>query len=229
MSTNPEGSPRAGGIAAAVVGVLVVAVSAATLFFATSLAPSGDAQPAGEGVAPGEPTPGDTSGGAAGGNGIDLAPPEKVNGCGGPLAELAPVESGLVATPHFPGAAPADGGEVAGTVTLTNTGTARAVGWTGARPAVTVSENGTTVWHSNGPVIQLALEIDLDPGESMELPATLRTVRCDSVDEESEAFREGLPPLTAGTYGISAIVPFTPDGGGAVQYAGGPLTSITLQ
>ena len=74
-----------------------------------------------------------------------------------------------------------------------NTGTERAVGWTGARPAVTVSENGITVWHSNGPVIQLAVEIDLDPGESMDLPATLMTVRCDTVDEESESFREDLP------------------------------------
>jgi len=57
----------------------------------------------------------------------------------------------------------------------------------------------------------------------------LRDFRGDTVDEESEAFRADLPPLGPGTYGVSAIVPFTPEDGGAPQYAGGPLATITLQ
>ncbi len=32
-----------------------------------------------------------------------------------------------------------------------------------------------------------------------------------------------------GTYGVSAIVPFYPEDSSAPQYAGGPLTTITLQ
>jgi hypothetical protein len=228
-----RGRRRARKIATVGIGAVVVVAAGTTVFYAATLPGRPDSvlsQPGGEGVAPGEPAPGGdaATGGAAGGDGIRLAPPEKVNGCAGPLAEMAPLESGLVATPHFPDAAPADGGEVAGTVTLTNTGTERAVGWTGARPAVTVSENGVTVWHSNGPVIQVAIEVDLDPGESMDLPATLSTVRCDTADEEAEQFRQDLPPLGPGAYGVSAIVPFYPEDGAAPQYAGGPLTTITL-
>ncbi|WP_210481746.1 hypothetical protein [Naasia sp. SYSU D00948] len=212
------------------VGAAVVAASGATVLAVATL-PSGSGQvvtvptdsAAGNPAAGGDPAGGDAS------SGISLAPVEKVNGCGGPLSELAPVESGLVATPRFPESAPATGAEVQGVVVLTNTGTERAVGWTQARPAVTVSENGITVWHSNGPMIQVAVEIDLDPGESMELPASLSPVRCDTVDEESESFREDLPPLAPGTYGVSAIVPFYPEDSSAPQYAGGPLTSITLQ
>ena len=234
--SRSRGHRRTRRLVTAGVGATVVVAAGTTVFVAATLPPR-DSQvmtiPA-DPVAPGEPGTGPAAGGPAtggdaAGGAISLAPPEKVNGCAGPLAEVAPVESGLVATPHFPGTAPADGADVAGTVTLTNTGSERAVGWTGARPAVTVSENGITVWHSNGPVIQIAMEVDLDPGESMDLPATLSTVRCDTVDEESEGFREDLPPLGPGTYGVSAIVPFTPEDGGAPQYAGGPLTTITLQ
>jgi hypothetical protein len=205
------------------VGATVVAASGATVFAVAAL-PSGTPQVLSSPVdvpGPGSDDPATS--------GISLAPPEKVNGCGGPLAEIAPVESGLVATPHFPETAPADGGEVQGTVTLTNGGTARAVGWTQARPAITVSENGITVWHSNGPMIQMAVEIDLGPGESMDIPATLSALRCDTVDEESESFREDLPPLAPGTYGVSAIVPFYPEDSSAPQYVQGPLTTITLQ
>ena len=42
-------------------------------------------------------------------------------------------------------------------------------------------------------------------------------------------FRENLPALAPGAYGVSAIVPFYPEDGTAPQYAGGPLATITLQ
>lgn len=210
----------------------VAAVGAAGFGYAALNAPTplsaasgGETQPEPLSGAAGDPSTSGAAGGA-----ISLAPPEKVNSCGAPLAELAPAESGLVATPRFAGSAAA-GGTVTGSVVLTNTGSAHLVGYTGARPVITVSEDGITVWHSNGPVIEMALLIDLEPGASMELAATFEPVRCGQEDEMQEEFRADLPPLEPGAYDLSAIVPFIPEGAGAgfVEYVGGPLTPVVLE
>jgi len=157
-----------------------------------------------------------------------------VNFCGGPLAEVAPAQSGLVATPHFPATAPAGTAAISGTVTVTNTGSERVTGYTGASPAMTVSEGGVTVWHSNGPQIMLAQLIDLEPGASVDLPASIVPVRCGVEDDSAESFRDDLPPLAPGVYQLSAIFYLTPDGPSAASLpspdvVSGPLTDITLQ
>lgn len=186
------------------------------------------------GVTAGEPAPGPVNGpidgGPAAGGASGLAPVEKMNPCGAARTELAPAESGLVARLAFPATAPV-GGTVEGTVILTNTGSERVRGWTGVRPAMTVSENGITVWHSNGPTIMLATMIDLKPGDSMELPASFEPVRCGEEDELQESFRPDLPALEAGVYELSVIVPFTPDTAqaGYAENVNGPLATITLQ
>jgi hypothetical protein len=173
------------------------------------------------------------SGGAADSGGISLAPAEKVNFCGGPLAEVAPAQTGLVATPHFPASAPAGTGPISGSVTVTNTGTERVTGYTGASPAMTVSEAGITVWHSNGPQIMLAQLIDLEPGASTELPASILPVRCAVEDDSAESFREDLPALEPGVYQLSAIFYLTPEGPSAESLpapdvVSGPLADLTL-
>jgi len=176
---------------------------------------------------------GPAAGGAASG-GTRLAPAEKVNLCGGPLAELAPAQTGLVATPNFPATAPSGAGRISGTVTVTNTGSERVTGYTGASPAMTVSEGGITVWHTNGPQIMLAQLIDLGPGASVELPASIVPVRCGIEDDSTESFREDLPALTPGMYQLSAIFYLTPDGPSAASLpspdvVSGPVADITLQ
>jgi hypothetical protein len=225
------------GTSTATVAVLATAGISSGLFRPAAENP-GIAEPApapgtgtGTGTGTGPIDSGPAAGGPAGGGAIELAPAEKINPCGAPLAELAPAASGLVATVTFPETASATGGTVEGTVVLTNTGTEHLTGYTGARPVVTVSENGVTVWHSNGPTIMTAIVIDLQPGASMELPAGFQAIRCGEEDEMQEAFRTDLPPLGAGTYGLSAVVRWTPDGAAAgyVEDVGGPLGSITLQ
>jgi hypothetical protein len=189
----------------------------------------------GGGAESGLPAPGGavSDSGAAGG-GISLAPAEKVNFCGGPLAEVAPAQTGLVATPRFPATAPVGTEYITGTVTVTNTGTERVTGYTGASPAMTVSEAGITVWHTNGPQIMMAQLIDLEPGASVDLPASFLPVRCGVEDDSAESFRENLPPLEPGVYQLSAIFYLTPEGPSAASLpspdvVSGPLADIELQ
>ncbi|MFD3443981.1 hypothetical protein ACFDTO_05205 [Microbacteriaceae bacterium 4G12] len=194
-----------------------------------------EGQTEGGGAESGLPAPGGavSDSGAAGG-GISLAPAEKVNFCGGPLAEVAPAQTGLVATPRFPATAPVGTEYITGTVTVTNTGTERVTGYTGASPAMTVSEAGITVWHTNGPQIMMAQLIDLEPGASVDLPASFLPVRCGVEDDSAESFRENLPPLEPGVYQLSAIFYLTPEGPSAASLpspdvVSGPLADIELQ
>ncbi|WP_150308404.1 hypothetical protein [Planctomonas psychrotolerans] len=242
-----------GQLAAGGVGVLAIAgigfagVSLAQSVTPTAVLSNGDAstgETADRGDSTGADSPAGTdagspsgTNGAAGGSlpgeAISLAPPEKINPCGGTLAELAPAASGLVATPVFPDRIPSGTEPVPGSVTVTNTGTERVTGYTGARPAITVSADGITVWHSNGPHIMLAQEIDLEPGASMDLPASITPVRCTEEDESGESFREDLPALHPGTYQLTAIFYLIRDAdaaaGSAPDVVSGPATPITVE
>lgn len=155
------------------------------------------------------------------------APAERVNLCGGPLAEVAPAESGLELTTHFPDAAPA-GQDVTGIVTLTNTGTKTITGTTAARPAITVSQDGVVLWHSNGPMIMLAVMVDLAPGESMDYEASFTPVRCEVEDDLAEGFRDGLPALAPGEYHVGAMIDLQHNAA-PVELITGPAATITLR
>ena len=165
--------------------------------------------------------------------GYDLlrAPADKVNLCGGLLAEVTPSETGLVLTTNFPASAPADGQPLTGTVTLTNTGSERVTGTTAASPAVTLSKDGLTLWHSNGPMIALAVLVDLEPGESMDYPASLTPVECGAEDKLADGFRDNLPALPVGDYQVSAVIDLVPDpiGSGESQRVAGPLQTVSLR
>lgn len=160
--------------------------------------------------------------------GTMLAPVEKLNPCGGPVTPVEASETGLVLTPHFPASAPATGAPVAGTVTLSNTGDRRVVGTTAAAPAITVAQGGVTVWHSNGPMIMMAVMVDLAPGESMDYQASLTPVLCAEEDETRESFRDDLPALAPGSFDLTAAIYLTPAGGEAPLLVTGPPASVTL-
>lgn len=148
------------------------------------------------------------------GSAITRAPAEKINLCGGTLAEARPAESGLVLSMAFPPSA-STGGRVSGQVTMTNTGPTRVTGTTAATPAITLSQDGLVLWHSNGPMIAMVAMVDLEPGASMTYPASFIPVRCSSEDETAPSFREGLPAVPAGDYQISAAIDFVPEDGSA--------------
>lgn len=141
-----------------------------------------------------------------------------------------PESTGLTLSVSFPTSAPARGNDVRGTVTLTNSGTTHVSGTTGSIPVITVSRDGVTVWHTNGPSITQVTPIELDPGQSHSYEAVFTPIECGPQDEPDQ-FRENLPPLANGIYEVSAQLLFISNSdvpGGSVLVSG-PPTSIGLR
>lgn len=181
--------------ALAIAGIFVVGINAAQLTNPPATISAEDSQ---------------VSGGAAESS-IKRAPAEKLNLCGGALAEVAPSNYGLRLDVDFPAAAPAGTAPIEGTVTLTNTSAQRIAGTTAAVAALTLSQNGIVKWHSNGPMIVSLVVVDLEPGQSLEYRASVTPVLCDIEDDSAESFRENLPALTVGDYELSAAIDFSVD------------------
>jgi len=157
--------------------------------------------------------------------GIKRAPADRINLCGGPLAEVAPSPSGLVLTVDFPDA-PVGAAPVEGTVTLTNTGTEPILGYSPPAPAITLSQNGIVLWHSNGPTIQMLQDVALAPGESLDYAASFTPVVCTVEDDTAEAFRDDLPPVAAGEYQVSAATDVSVNG--SAELVTGPTQSVRI-
>jgi hypothetical protein len=158
--------------------------------------------------------------------GISRAPADKINLCGGALAEVAPSASGLQLTVEFADAA-VGSTSVMGTATLTNTGTAPVSGYSGATPAITLSQDGIVTWHSNGPTIMSIVDVALAPGESMTYAASFTPVVCAVEDDLGESFRDTLPAASPGEYQLSAALDVFGDNG--TELVTGPATTITLR
>ena len=205
--------------ALALVGVTIVGVQVSQVQFVQLTQPISEMSSAEDAGAP-----------AADGieSAIKRAPAEKINLCGAPLAEVAPSVSGLQLDLVFPEEVPTGGESVQGTVRLTNLGTQQVVGTTAASPAITLSQAGTVLWHSNGPMIMSAVLVDLGPGESMEYAASFTPVRCEVEDDLAQSFRTDLPALAAGGYELSAAIDFSPSSGAALDLVTGPRSTIRL-
>jgi hypothetical protein len=174
-------------------------------------------------------------GAAAGGQpqaGLKRAAAEKLNLCGGALASVAPNAAGLVLTTQFPATAAAASTSITGKVTLTNTGLEHIVGTTAASPAITLSRDGVTIWHSNGPMIAMVAVVDLAPGASMTYQASFSPVVCSVEDDSAASFREGLPQATPGDYSLSAAIDLSRTSADGTflsnELVTGPLSAITL-
>lgn len=157
--------------------------------------------------------------------GIKRAPADRINLCGGPLAEVAPSPSGLVLAVDFPDA-PAGTAPVEGTVTLTNTGTEPILGYSSPSPAITLSQNGIVLWHSNGPTILMLQDVALAPGESLDYAASFTPVVCAVEDDTAEAFRDDLPPVAPGEYQVSAATDVSVNG--SAELVTGPAQSVRI-
>ena len=170
--------------------------------------------------------------GLEGGGAIKRAPADRINLCGGPVAEVAPNERGLVLAVDFP-SSPVGTAQVMGTATLTNTGTEPVTGFTSPSPAITLSQGGTVLWHSNGPTDLSLVSVDLVPGASVDYQASMTPVRCGVEDDVAGAFRTDLPALEAGTYELSALIDFTADPSmeqeiSELDLVSGPVATVRL-
>jgi hypothetical protein len=202
----------AGGIGAlAVVGITVLGVQTFT--------------PAGTPITSMEAAPTQDQ---AAGSGIKRAPAERINLCEGPLAEVAPSVYGLRVDATFPESIPAGTAPVPGVVRLTNTSGSRVTGTTAPSPAITLSQDGIVLWHSNGPVDASAVVVDLEPGESLEYAASFVPVRCAVEDDAAESFRADLPAVEPGVYELSAAIDFSPTPSADVDLVTGPRSTVTI-
>lgn len=153
-----------------------------------------------------------------------------LNRCGQPLIEVGPTASGLVLTADFPSTGTANGLPIDGIVTLTNAGQERVTGVTAAQPTIVLSQDGVTLWHSDGPVRTIEYLVDLAPGESKEFAASLTPVRCTQESASSHSLPGDLPPLGPGSYRVTAFLELEPldPAGAAVQLVGGPSRDLAL-
>ncbi|MBC7590830.1 MAG: hypothetical protein H7226_07280 [Salinibacterium sp.] len=215
----------AGAVSAlAVVGIVTVAVQSTQFNSPAMMTSQGAADGGSSEAAPSESF--DTS--------LKRAPADKVNFCTGALAELSPSVYGLRLDVTFPATATVGVSPVEGAVTLTNTSDSQVTGYTGPTPALTLSQDGIVLWHSNGPMITSLALIDLAPGASMSYPASFTPVRCGVDDDMGTSFRDDLPAVPAGQYDLSAVIDFTADPSMMQQdtpeldLVNGPLSPITL-
>jgi len=146
--------------------------------------------------------------------------------CAEPARTPALGDSWLDLSVDFPDAAIGTS-SVEGVVTLTNNSDETVVGYTAASPSITLAQDGIVLWHSNGAMIAVAVEVDLEPGESMEYLATFSPVLCSS-EEDFEQLGEKLPPLPSGDYDVSAAIDITIADGG-VLLATGDSQTVTLR
>ncbi len=166
---------------------------------------------------------------------IKRAPAELLNPCAAPLTDVEPSRLGLVLEIAFADTAPVGTAPVSGVVRLTNTSDVAVSGTTAATPAITLSQDGVTLWHSQGVGDLSAVTVSLDPGESLEYPASFEPVRCAPEDDAAEQFRPALPALDPGSYDLSAALDFVADtapAGDAVvelDLVTGPLSPVSLQ
>lgn len=164
--------------------------------------------------------------------GITRAPADKINLCGGTLAEVAPNADGLLLTTSFP-TADASADRITGTVTLTNSGSEHITGTSTATPAITLSKDGVVLWHSNGPTIAMAAVVDLAPGASLTYQASFRPVSCAIEDDSADSFRSDLPHVAAGQYQVSAALDLSRqnlDGAFlSTDLVTGPVSEVTVR
>lgn len=179
-------------------------------------------------------TKGDSSslGNSATDGGMKRAPAEKINLCGGTLADIAPNAAGLVLTTSFE-TAHASADRISGTVTLTNSGPDHITGTSAATPAITLSKDGLVLWHSNGPTIAMAALVDLAPGASMTYQASFAPVTCAIEDDEADSFRDTLPHVAAGQYQVSAALDLSRQNADGSFLSNdlvtGPTSAVTLR
>lgn len=158
-----------------------------------------------------------------------------INRCGEPLAEYASSAYGLVLSVTAPSTAAVTDQSVPVAVTLTNSGQERVVGTAGPFPAITLAQDGSTVWHTVVVDLPAPFPVDLAPGASMEIPGGfVQPQRCET-GRDDQIQSGGLPPLAPGEYQVTAALDFLPDASmpqlatPGLDLVTGPPATIVLQ
>ncbi|WP_166870382.1 hypothetical protein [Salinibacterium sp. ZJ450] len=154
-------------------------------------------------------------------------PADRLNPCGGSLAPPS-TDADITLTVQFPTEAAIAAGSISGQVTLTNTGSDRLVASSAAVAPVTLSQDGTVLWHTNGPMILSLATIDLAPGESFSWQASVLPAHCTDEATLETTAPESLPPVDPGLYQVSAAVDLSLPNGTVRQLSGTPA-DITLR
>ncbi|MCW4386639.1 hypothetical protein OH146_12730 [Salinibacterium sp. SYSU T00001] len=160
--------------------------------------------------------------------GAALAPVEKLNPCGEPVSALAATARDLMLEARFPDPIPAGDSPVFGTVSLENSGEETVTGRVGSGPALTLSREGVTVWHTQAGSAS-GQAVQLDPGESMSFEVALVPVECGPEDEARETFRSELPPLEAGEYRLDAVLELTTKPGSVSTLLIAPSLTVRVE
>jgi hypothetical protein len=207
--------------AGSVLAIAAIAVPATISSFAGS---AGDSATF---VAADEAAPESSGGGAADSGYTQAAPAEKLNFCAAPLAEVTPAANGLVISAEEVTAQASDR-RIPVIVTLTNTGDEAIFGTTGSEPALTLSQDGVTLWHTNGPQDMMGRIVDLGPGESMTYQATFEPLVCGPDDDALESFPTDLPAAGPGRYDLWAAIDVIHDDGAMTDLVTGESAAVTL-
>lgn len=172
----------------------------------------------------------ESAGGAAGTSETQLNDPASqiLNLCGAEVAQPAAAANGLTVS-IAPVTASAGQHGIPVTVTLTNAGTSSIFGSTAAAPALTLSRDGVTVWHTSEASDGAARVVDLGPGESMTYQTSFDAVICGEGDDADLASPDALPAAPPGTYLLWAMIDLTHDDGSAVDLVSGPAVAVTLR
>ena len=173
-----------------------------------------------------------TLGSTATDGGLTRAPADKINLCGGTLADVAPNAHGLVLTTRFP-TADASADRITGTVTLSNSGSEHILGTSAVTPTIILSKEGIVRWHSNGSMAAMGALVDLAPGASMTYQASFQPVTCTVEDDSAVSFRDNLPHLAAGAYQVSAVLDLSRENADgsflSTDLVTGPVSEVTLR
>lgn len=160
------------------------------------------------------------------------APADRINLCEAQVTDIPASSTGLQLDVEFAQTAAVGTQPIVGTVRLTNTSDQTVSGTTAASPALTLSRDGTVVWHSNGPTILSLVVVELEPGASLEYQASFTPVLCSVADDLAEGFPADLPALEPGVYELSALIDFasaTPTNGTTeLDLISGPRSTVTL-
>ncbi len=159
---------------------------------------------------------------------MERAPLDKLNLCGGPRAEVAASDTGLVATAEFPDA-PAGRTAIDGAVTVVNSSGASVSATITSAPLITLTRDGIVVWHTTGVSVATVTPITLAAGEATRLGASLTPLECTSDDELGTGFGDELPALPPGRYGISAAIEVILDSTGIAETITGPESDFEVR
>lgn len=158
-------------------------------------------------------------------DGPAVASADRLNPCGGPLAEPEPAANGLVLEVP-PVTADADTDRIHVVVTLRNTGTE----WVRGRvtePVLTLSRDGSVVWHSAA-VEGAEAAIALAPGQALDFVVDLEPRLC-APEDDTGGSRPDLPAADPGNYRLSAALDFTSEVGSDPVLVTGPTSPVELR